>query len=83
MKEFINNPMKTCISIACIAIAIFFIILSYKQLSPANAKMQCQKELDSTRAWDDQRSSWASYEDVYGPNMAKEKYTSCLHRHGE
>lgn len=44
MKELIKNPIQICIAIACLAIAVYFVVLTYKQLKPQTyeeQKMHC------------------------------------------
>lgn len=40
MKEFISNPMKISIAIVCLAVAVYFAVLTYKQLKPQTIKEQ-------------------------------------------
>lgn len=43
-KEFVKNPLHVCIAIACIAIALYFLVLTYDQIKPKSLteqKMHC------------------------------------------
>ena len=53
MKEFLSNPMKICIAIACLAVAVYFMVLTYKQLKPQTSqeqKMHCLELGSNERA---------------------------------
>ena len=53
MKDFLRNPMKICISIACIVVAVYFAVLTYKQLKPQTyqeQRMHCLELGSNARA---------------------------------
>jgi len=44
IKEFLTSPIQICIAIACLAVAVYFVVSTFNQLKPqtlTEKKMHC------------------------------------------